>query len=152
MIVLNNTGNKKSFLLFLFKVQTSIQFPCLDGGIFEFFTFVIKTFFSPMAWINPSFPFPLLSSLSVHLLFSHLSLLPALLPGLSPDLLPAYFLLSILTCCQLTILILILPVRFIFSGWCSALTWCTPSAHWMWSHWLRVFLPCFPERRSQGSH
>ena len=41
-----------------------------------------------MAWIPPSFPFPLSSSLSVHNQLSHLSLLPALLHGVLPDQLP----------------------------------------------------------------
>ena len=45
--------NKKALLLFLFKLQTliGIHFPFLAGSIIKFLTFVIKTFFSPMAWI-----------------------------------------------------------------------------------------------------
>ena len=47
MTVFNNTGNKKSLLLFLFKLQTliCIHFPCLSRSIIKFQTFAIKTFF-----------------------------------------------------------------------------------------------------------
>jgi len=51
MIVFNNTGNKKSLLLLLFKLLSliHIHFPCLSESIIKFLTFSIKTFFSPMA-------------------------------------------------------------------------------------------------------
>ena len=63
-----------------------IHFPCLGGSVTVFLTCAINTFFSPMTWIPPSFPFSFSSSLSVNKLFSYLSLLTTLLPDLLSDL------------------------------------------------------------------
>ena len=115
MIEFSNTGNKKSLLLFLFKLQTltGVHIHFRGWIITIFLTLAIKTFFSPMAWIPPSFLFSMLSSMSVQLLLSPLSLLRDLLPCILTDLFSTAYLVILSTD---DLLILILPFWSIFSS------------------------------------
>ena len=138
MIVFNSTGYKNSLLFFLFKLWTiSIHFPCLGWIITEFFTFAIKTFFSPIwhEYPPPSFLHFCIpcQSINYSLLLSHL------FSTLISDLLSTN-----------DLLILIFPVHCIFSRDAAlVLVDVLRSLDVLLGllvlgfYWLRCFLPCF---------